>query len=830
MTRPYIQIFAGTSTKFAPTRLEVSSPVMPNKDNNAVSANSFFEENVGENAFNDEIESNGFLHVVQDLSDAEGDYQEFLPPTKHNEYDYFETLSLVHAAINQELEDSLNPLLTPIKAKLPDEPARLTKFKQGASFVNGVDIPGSFVGEHIVNNLFGIFDAIARGCDDIILLGHSRGAIAAILAAHELNALKTGGNNLLDILRKTPCPYTKRALANLTQNQIDWLNANSTLILNSIRGLADHKAVSFSLFGIDPVPGVGYSITWKDERYFKIPPIVSEAEIIIMQHERTGAFRPILPKALDPQNTKLKTTLLPGNHATAEGNLLNQTRDHKDEIRTRRHVQKLTLAKITRMLMAHGVEFKKRFSDKFKLSNAKMLNLYRKIQKYFSLYAELRHHGYPHLPLESIENSRAVCTNNIYYPIALDAYIPPVYPYINSEHLILELESLFKLKDELNPNPAAILNAISAKITPQFANTITSLSAAKTPESPAQFTTMIQSLINIISAAYLKNNMNQDEKLDLILAITNFLQKLASLSNIPLIQTTFDQVKNGIKKTIEVRIATLQEIYNDFITKFYPINDPSLAHQLNTSRESLLNQCNELVEGLTIFNQQLLNLTLGFSLKEMLQVSINLKKDIQLLRPLCINQETVVSPRITTSATTQSSSPNVKTSTTQTVSFEDVIKNLPLDLRNKMGYNAPFIYCQNAIKQLKKACNTYLNHIESKERTHHAKIKAVNDILRIINNNKSSQDKGFIKLREFLLLPGNKTIQILSKNLQSICEFTLKILAVLSGLFAIILAVKRLYDSRGKSINFFKPLAQTCVVEEIDNHFHLGYSFLPPKT
>lgn len=87
----------------------------------------------------------------------------------------------------------------------------------------------------------------------------------------------------------------------------------------------------------------------------------------------------------------------------------------------------------------------------------------------------------------------------------------------------------------------------------------------------------------------------------------------------------------------------------------------------------------------------------------------------------------------------------------------------------------------------------------------------VNELSAILNSNLSNEEA----LRQVeLKLAGNYTLDLLAKNHQSRSEINLKILSVVSiligvGIFTTLgLAFKRLYDTGGSSINFFKPLSK----------------------
>lgn len=109
-------------------------------------------------------------------------------------------------------------------------------------------------------------------------------------------------------------------------------------------------------------------------------------------------------------------------------------------------------------------------------------------------------------------------------------------------------------------------------------------------------------------------------------------------------------------------------------------------------------------------------------------------------------------------------------------------------------------------KELSKSFDKYYPTFER-----YLKGVAVAELGAILNNENLSDQEAVKAVEAQLKTP--KTARILNKNLQSQCEQDLKFYSVISiligvGIFTTLgLVFKRLYDSAGTSINFFKPLS-----------------------
>lgn len=238
--------------------------------------------------------------------------------------------------------------------------------------LNGPKTDGSNVGEKIALGLAALLKALAKGRTVLNLIAHSRGAVEAILIAHELEAIKTISSTcttfaeVVNQLAEQQTQRYKKKPTNNTPDIIAPLKAQIALIpkeeqeqwYNTLKTNLPHASVNF--FGIDPVPGDCFPITWYDERYFIIPEIIKNTELIYYANEHTDwGFTPILPVAAAKEKQNLVCYSMPGHHGTgSSGNNGSQQGVivSPDGYKTT-HVQKLMLYKLLNFLNKQAVVF-----------------------------------------------------------------------------------------------------------------------------------------------------------------------------------------------------------------------------------------------------------------------------------------------------------------------------------------------------------------------------------------------------------------------------------------------------------------------------------------
>ncbi|MGL5742212.1 MAG: hypothetical protein ACRCXC_06535 [Legionella sp.] len=204
------------------------------------------------------------------------------------------------------------------------------------------------------------------------MISHSRGTVASILITHELEAiqkLSTLCVTVEELLKQLAEQQAQRHKGTTTNNTPDiievlktqinlipkeeqeqWFNQRKTNLPNA----------SINLFGIDPVPGDCFPMTWYDPRYFSLPEIIKNAEMIYFANERYDwGFTPIYPEVVSKEKQNLVRYSMPGHHGTvSSGNNGSQQGIivSPDNYKTT-HVQKIMFYKILNFLNKYSVAF-----------------------------------------------------------------------------------------------------------------------------------------------------------------------------------------------------------------------------------------------------------------------------------------------------------------------------------------------------------------------------------------------------------------------------------------------------------------------------------------
>jgi len=261
----------------------------------------------------------------------------YTPKPDPSQRSYFgETLSFVAAHIAQQTEMTIHP-----EKKIGEGEKVLV--------VEGPDTLGYGVGDRIARAVLGILAALARGEKNIKIIAHSRGAVEAILVAHELERIqqlltqsnKPTHTDLIDSIdnknRWSSVNYSTHFAMNTTlKNEfiILYQRLNGETLSKFNAGL---RQIQLDIFNIDPVPGgnsaLGHLVStrWVDDRFYTIPSIVKNYEQCVYRHENSRSFKPIIPKATSEQ-TKVNLFDLPGHHGSGSGNIY----DHDETVPTRK--------------------------------------------------------------------------------------------------------------------------------------------------------------------------------------------------------------------------------------------------------------------------------------------------------------------------------------------------------------------------------------------------------------------------------------------------------------------------------------------------------------
>ncbi|ABQ55517.1 TPA: hypothetical protein JBD31_13905 [Legionella pneumophila subsp. pneumophila] len=394
-------------------------------------------------------------------------------PKPDSGYEHGETLSYVSTLVDRPGEPQLTDNITHYR-------------NSNIAVVDGPDTMGKAVGDRIARGVASILEAISRGETDISIMAHSRGAVEAILVAHELERIQENfkrGKDSADLM-KSKCPLTKTAME-AQKDTYDSLNLEG--IANNINN------VKLSIFNIDPVPGgdfLGAPVGWKDERFFRVPKIVKEYEQCVYENERTRCFKAIVPKC-DSSDTKFNLFSLPGHHGTGSGNLNDQQSSPiKIEGKTTEHAQQLMIIKLIDFLTRNGVAIKPgQNSDEEQVNNPsfddliqplfdddgkikkeelkeKYLTLYQEIAKNKAAYEHFNTTSYPVLGQEqSIQKwfGRYRDDRIILHQDYKDAFLSDVLPHLPGGHFVNYDHARLTINQELGLEDGLPLNEVIDK-------------------------------------------------------------------------------------------------------------------------------------------------------------------------------------------------------------------------------------------------------------------------------------------------------------------------------------------------------------------------------
>lgn len=412
----------------------------------------------------------------------------YIKGAKVKDYPKGETLSIVSSLIKTDIP----PKSAKIDAKNP-YPFQADEI----TVINGPKTDGANVGEKIALGLAAILKAISRDQTQINIIAHSRGAVESILMAHELEAIQKIIATCVtfdEVLKQLTEQQTKRHKGKPTNNTpdiIEPLKSQINLIPKEEQELWFAKIktslpnVSINFFGIDPVPGDCFPITWYDERFFILPEIIKNTELIYYVNEHSDwGFTPIFPEIANKENQNFVRYSMPGHHGTgSSGNNGSQLGIivSPDGYKTT-HVQKLMIYKLLHFLCKQGVEFNNGIqifnqhsalgrkylgslieSDRINVSAMDFPTILR------TLYAAIAKNqiGYDaynstHYSYMGLINQRRTLLKGHTYGLFNDIFTT-YSGYVNEEHASLMQTHFFKIfgLDTERRNPAELINTAS---------------------------------------------------------------------------------------------------------------------------------------------------------------------------------------------------------------------------------------------------------------------------------------------------------------------------------------------------------------------------------
>lgn len=499
------------------------------------------------------------------------------------DYPKGETLSIISSLIKS------NEVKIDLQSSVPYKSDAVT-------VITGPDTLGRNVGEKIGLGLAEILLAIARGKQPINIIAHSRGAVESVLIAHELQAVCNRINNcdsiddLVGHLKEQQTTRYKSKPINNTPDIIDSLRKQLNVIpqqqhqqwFKSLQG--NISATSVNFFGIDPVPGDALGITWYDERYFTLPAIVKNSQILYYENERSDwGFTPAYVEAEDPEIQQLKHDSIPGHHGTGSaGNNASQQKKVLDGRTT--HVQKLMIFKLLDFLNQNGVRFidlGESLFNKYASLGAKYIKRYAKVNEqsfdvsefdfpaiYRELYQKIVEHradynryNKTHYQFMGIVEQRRLLKKGHDYGLFTDAFTL-LEGLINAEHGCLireELCKVFGLKDDIT-DLSQFVKQIHANLATQL-NTLVKLPSQKS-------TDLMSSGVMVLDSAEIERQKLEEKTQVEVINIFELAVKSVSSSYLKYDWSSAD--KQQEKKLL---FAEIKELFKLFETLATPSND-----------------------------------------------------------------------------------------------------------------------------------------------------------------------------------------------------------------------------------------------------------------
>ncbi|ARB93982.1 hypothetical protein [Legionella longbeachae] len=584
---------------------------------------------------------------------------QFTPNHLENAYDKAETLSYISTLINNE-------------STMPTDD--VTRFRnQDVAVIDGPTTLGSEVGDRIARGVAAVLEAISRGETNISVIAHSRGAIEAILVAHELerlqNLIKENGiDSFSSEILNSVCKYTKTAMSGSHKGVFESLKWDE---------ISKHISdVKISMLNIDPVPGGNYlgvthvsSLAWRDPRFYEVPKIVKEYEQIVYENERTRCFKPIVPKCASPE-TKFKLQSLPGHHGTGSGNLLDQQRGKNPSEKSTAHVQELALVKLIDFLKRNGVNVTPRpqkddpFSELMtELFEQEFLPWEKRLKDlYFKLYNQIIENkeaylnynktsyavlGQEQALLKLIWN---VADQRIVHYLAhndtfLDVIIPPVPGghFLNYEHARMHLNHELGLSDDIPLSGTLDIATQRLVKICEHTKKLQELKDLKKKEPNTELQDMTESimfdkiahaidskegfelllqglttLIEEVRQTYLQNKLiNPEERSAVYEAVQRTFSVFSNVTQIDphneLATKIFEQLKSDLETTLTMKRNTLKDQYQELANK---LKEKQFINELDGKIQKIIDNLEEKkAEGNTFENEILIEKLKGFILK-----------------------------------------------------------------------------------------------------------------------------------------------------------------------------------------------------------------------
>ena len=556
---------------------------------------------------------------------------QFSPGPVDNAYDRAETLSYISSLINKD-------------STLPTDD--VTRFRShDVTVIDGPTTLGPEIGDRIARGVAAVLEAVSRGETEISVIAHSRGAVEAILVAHELeriqNLIKEKGlDSFSPEILNSVCKYTKTAMTEPHKNTFEGLNWGE---------IGKHiGSVKLSMLNIDPVPGGNYvgithisSLAWRDPRFYEVPKIVKEYEQYVYENERSRCFKPIVPKCVSSE-TKFKLQSLPGHHGTGSGNLLDQQRGVNPSPKSTVHVQELVVVRIIDFLTRNGVNITPRApdSDPFAhliaelfIKDSKLSRETRFRNLYFSLYNHIIENRDAYLHYNNTSYAvlgqeqaiarkiwRIINQRIVHYQAHNDTFLETIIPpvlgghFLNYEHARMQLNDELGIGDDVQLSET-INTAVTRLVTIcQHTKKLKDLKKAEGPqdltaslvgdhfahtlESKESFDLLLDGIGTLIEEtrqSYLQNKLTDSSERGTVYdavhrTFTEFARLVQEEPTNELSQTIFAKLKADLELTLNMKRNVLKEQYQDLANK---LKEKSFLNELEDKIQSIVDHLEE---------------------------------------------------------------------------------------------------------------------------------------------------------------------------------------------------------------------------------------------
>ncbi|MFJ1268636.1 hypothetical protein ACD661_08735 [Legionella lytica] len=498
--------------------------------------------------------------------------------------------------------------------------------------MNGPKTDGANVGEKIAYGLAAIVNAVSRGQVKVNLLAHSRGAIEAILIAHELENIRatigtcTNFNEVLKSLGEQQSKRRKSAPTNNTPDIIEPLKTQINLIAQTEqeswfnRLKSNLGDLSLSLFAIDPVPGDCFPITWYDERFFVLPALIEHSEFIYYSNEHSDrGFTPVFPSLAAAEKQHFAFYSMPGHHGTGSSGNNGSQQDiivAPPGYKTT-HVQKLMLFKIIHFLSQHGVSFNdgrqlflphsalgKKYMEiedeaqHINLANldfpAILRRLYNKIQENQPGYEAYNATHYSFMG----HNTQRMMLHQGHRYALFDDYFTAYTGYVNEEHALLIQTYFFKLfgLDHNKTNLIEMLNTAGTVLEKNILNLVNNEPSILQSElTQEQILKTFGVVIQLVGQQYLTHYWDANrkhEKAELYQALLAILNKFAALPTAN--HLSMHQFCTALSNLCFININNTLVLHAQELEKEFNCLQESIDHRLQHFFAAILTQLNHL--------------------------------------------------------------------------------------------------------------------------------------------------------------------------------------------------------------------------------------------